>query len=175
MSTSTDRPSPYQMGILKAAGSRVRPRTYESARRRIDGLPPSQAQAALLTRLGLPVPETRSAASQALTAYEQAHPDWARARLAERAARGRATLARHRKEGQEPRYDDALLRYRQAGVERFGTGAASAGALSLLRALALRLPRDSDERIAEFEAMRKGLSAREAGTRIDRLRPRVSG
>lgn len=174
MSTS-DRPSPYQISVLRGAGCRVRPRDYGSAKRRIDGLPPSENQVALLTELGLEIPETRTAASEAITAYELEHPAWARARRAERTAKGRATLIERRSAGAVPQFNETLLRYHAAGVKRFGALAASPSALSYLRALALQLPRDSAERLAEFKALDEGLSAQEAGTRIDRLKARPRG
>lgn len=173
MSTS-DRPSPYQISVLRAAGCRVRPRDYESARRRIEGTPPSENQVALLTELGLEIPATRSAASAALTAYEQAHPEWARARRAARSAKGKATLAERRSAGALPHFNETLLRYHAAAVERFGPLAATQSALAYLRALALQLPRDSPERIAEFKALDEGLSAQDAGARIDALKARPS-
>lgn len=173
MSTS-DRPSPYQMEVLRSAGCRVRPRDYGSAQKRIAGLPPSANQVALLEELGLPVPETRAAASAALTAYEEEHPEWARSRRSARAAKGRATLLERRAAGAEPQFNETLQRYHAAGVQRFGDLAASQQALSYLRALALRLPRDSAERIAEFKAMEEGLSAQDAGARIDALKARVT-
>lgn len=175
MSTTSDRPSPYQIDVLRSHGCRVRPRDYASAKRRIDTLPPSEAQVALLTELGVPVPETRSAASAAITAYEEAHPDWTRARRAASAAKGGATRQERRAAGQQPRYNETLEQYHQAGVERFGELAASRDALAFLRALALRLPKDGEERIALFNAMRTGLSAQDAGGRIDDLKPRVLG
>jgi hypothetical protein len=175
MSTTSDRPSPYQIDILRSHGCRVRPRDYASAKRRIDTLPPSEGQVALLTELGLPVPETRSAASAAITAYEEAHPEWTRARRATRAAKGVATRQERRAAGQQPQYNETLEQYHQAGVERFGELAASRDALAFLRALALRLPKDGEERIALFNAMRTGLSAEDAGARIDQLKPRVLG
>ncbi|HEX8243182.1 MAG TPA: hypothetical protein VF541_06795 [Longimicrobium sp.] len=175
MNTTTDRPSRYQIDVLRSHGCRVRPRDYASAKRRIDTLPPSDGQAALLRELGLPVPETRSAASAAITAYEEAHPEWTRARRAARAAKGRATLQERRAAGQEPQYNDTLRAWHQAGVERFGELAASLDVLAYLRALALRLPRDGEERLATFNAMRAGLSAEDAGARIDHLKTRVQG
>lgn len=172
MSTSTERPSPYQLGILQGAGCRVRPRTWESAKRRIDKLPPSDGQVALLTELGLPVPESRAAASEAISAYEQAHPEWARERRATRAAKGVATRRERRSAGQEPQFNETLHRYHQAGVERHGEQAASLDALAYLRALALQLPHDAEERLAAFRAMGGGLTAQEAGARIDAMKPR---
>ena len=175
MTTTADRPSRYQIDTLRSHGCRVRPRDYASAKRRIDTLPPSDGQAALLRELGLPVPETRSAASAAITAYEEAHPEWTRERRSARAAKGRATLQERRAAGQQPQYNDTLREYHQAGVERFGELAASLDVLAYLRALALRLPRDGEERLATFNAMRAGLSAEDAGTRIDQLKTRVQG
>jgi hypothetical protein len=168
----SDRPSPYQIEILRGAGIRIRPRDYDSAKKRIDGTAPSVNQVALLEELGLPVPETRAAASKAITAYEAAHPEWTRQRRSERAAKGRVTLAERRSAGAQPQYNDTLLRYHEAGVKRFGDLAASLGLLSYLRALALQLPRDSAERIAEFKAMDEGLTAQDAGSRIDALKAR---
>ncbi|MBB4635885.1 hypothetical protein FHS01_001901 [Longimicrobium terrae] len=164
------RPSAYQIAILRAAGCRVRPRSWQSARQRIDRLAPSDAQAALLAELGLPVPATREAASAALTAYELEHPEWAQARRAARTARGRATREAARSEGAQPRYNETLQAWHAAGRERFGGSAASLDALSFLRALALRLPQDGEARLETFRAMRGGLSAREAAHRIDALR-----
>lgn len=175
MSTTSDRPSPYQIDILRSNGCRVRPRDYASARRRVQACPPSDGQVALLTELGLPVPETRSAASAAITAYEEAHPEWARARRAARAAKGVTTRQERRAAGEQPQYNETLEQYHQAGVERFGELAASRNALAFVRALALRLPKDGEERIALFNAMRTGFSAEDAGARIDQLRPRVLG
>jgi hypothetical protein len=172
MDTTSDRPSPYQIDILRSHGCRVRPRDYASAQRRVQACPPSDAQVALLTGLGLPVPDTRSAASLAITAYEDAHPEWARARRASRSAKGRATVQERRAAGQEPRYNETLLQYHQAGVERFGDLAASRDVLAYLRALALRLPKDGEERVALFNAMRAGLSAEDAGARVDQLKAR---
>lgn len=171
MSTS-NRPSPYQIEVLRSAGCRVRPRDYDSAKKRIDGLSPSPNQVALLEQLGLPVPETRAAASAAITAYEEEHPEWTRSRRSARAAKGRATLLERRSAGAEPQFNETLRRYHAAGVARFGELAASLTALSYLRALALQLPRDSAERIAEFRAMDEGLSALDAGSRIDALKAR---
>ena len=57
-------------------------------------------------------------------------------------------------------------------MKRFGDLAASLGLLSYLRALALQLPRDSAERIAEFKAMDEGLTAQDAGNRINALKAR---
>src|SRR5688500_7198543 len=90
MSTN-DRPSRYQIGILRGAGCRIRPRDYASAKDRIARLPPSPGQTELLQQLGLEVPATRTAASAAITAYEFAHPAWAAERRAERSAKGQAT------------------------------------------------------------------------------------
>lgn len=164
------RPSAYQIAILRAAGCRVRPRSWQSARQRIDRLAPSDAQAALLAELGLPVPATREAASAAITAYELEHPEWAQARRAGRAARGRATREAARSEGAQPRYNETIQAWHAAGRERFAGSAASLDALSFLRALALQLPRDGEVRLETFRAMRGGLSAREAAHRIDALR-----
>jgi hypothetical protein len=175
MSTASDRPSRYQIDTLRSHGCRVRPRDYASAQRRISTLPPSEGQVALLTELGLPVPKTRSAASAAITAYEEAHPEWARARRAARTAKGLATRAERRGAGRQPQYNETLQQYHRAGLERFGDLAASLDALAYLRALGLRLPRDGEERIALFNAMRAGLSAEDAGTRIDALKERVPG
>lgn len=172
MSTASDRPSRYQIDVLRSHGCRVRPRDYASAQARISSLPPSEAQAALLAGLGLPVPETRSAASAAITAYEEAHPEWARARRAERSAKGQATRAERREAGQQPQYNETLQEYHRVGVARFGELAACLDALAYLRALGLRLPRDGAERIALFNAMRAGLSAEEVAARIDALKER---
>ncbi|HEU0298245.1 MAG TPA: hypothetical protein VFR37_02300 [Longimicrobium sp.] len=170
MPNSDDRPSTYQMRILRDAGCRVRPRNYESARNRIQGLGPSDGQVALLTELGLEIPASRKAASAAITAYETAHPEWAAARRAARSAKGRATRQERERAGQQTQHNETLLAYHRAGVERFGSAAASEASLSFLRALALQLPADSDERIATFVAMRGGLTGHDAGIRIDALR-----
>lgn len=118
MSTTSDRLSRYQIDILRSHGCRVRPRDYASAQRRVQACPPSDGQVALLTELGLPVPDTRTAASEAITAYEDAHPEWASARRAARTSKGRATLQERRAAGQQPRYNDTLVQYHQAGVPR---------------------------------------------------------
>jgi hypothetical protein len=166
----TTRPSAYQLGLLRDAGIRIRPHSYESAKRRLDRLAPSSNQAALLTELGLAVPASREEASAALTAYEQAHPEWARERRAARSAKGQATRAAQEQAGQQPRYNETLLRYHAAATERHGKAAASLDALAYLRALALQLPKDSASRVEVFTAMGAGLSADDARTRIDGLK-----
>lgn len=169
MSTK-DRPSRYQIGILRGAGCRIRPRDYASAKERIARLPPSPGQAELLTQLGLEVPATRTAASAAITAYELAHPTWAAERRAARSAKGQATRRARGQGGATPRYNDTLEGYHKAGVDLHGHLAASKPALNYLRGLALQLPRDSEPRVATFNAMRQGLSVAEAGIRIDALK-----
>lgn len=169
MDPSEMKPSPYQLAVLRAGGCRVRPRSYESARQRIHTLPPSDNQVALLTELGLPLPATRQAASEALGAYERAHPEWAAARRAARSAKGIATRRQREAAGQQPRYDPALLCYAERAAERFGGQGASAPALSFLRGLALKLPADDPRRKETFDAMDQGLSALEASRRIDML------
>jgi hypothetical protein len=164
------RPSAYQLGQLRDAGIRIRPHSYESAKRRLDRLPPSANQAALLTELGLAVPASREEASAALTAYEQAHPEWSCERRAARSAKGQATRATQERAGQQPRYNETLLRYHAAGTKRHGNAAASLDALAYLRALALKLPKDTASRVEVFTAMGAGLSADEARTRIDGLK-----
>lgn len=167
---SDDRPSPYQMGILRAAGSRIRPHSYASAQTRIDRLEPSPGQVELLTSINQPVPSSRKAASEAITAYELAHPEWAAARRADRSAKGVATRREREQSGRQTQYNDTLKAYHKAGVERFGTAAASEARLNFLRGLALKLPANSDERIATFIAMRGGLTASDAGSRIEALK-----
>jgi len=167
----SERPSPYQLNVLRSNGCRIRPRDYESARRRISGLAPSENQVKLLNEIGLLVPDTRAAASAAITAYEEAHPEWARARRAQRTAKGQATRLERQRAGVTPEYNEVLRRFHEAAITRFGPTAASPAALSYLRALALQLPKDSPERIAAFRAMAEGLSAAEAGRRIDALKP----
>lgn len=168
--TDTRRPSEYQIEQLRANGIKVRPRTYESAQKRVGALPPTDNQVALLKEIGLPIPADRNAASAAITAYEADHPEWTAARRRARVAKGAATRAANRAGGQLPQYNDTLLRYHTTGVERFGTTAASKERLALLRALALRLPQDNDARIGTFAAMGRGLSQDEAGRRITEVR-----
>lgn len=168
--STTDRPSTYQLGILRNAGCRIRPRSYASAQERIARFPPSPNQVALLQQIGLDVPATRTAASDVLTAYEHAHPEWAAARRAERSAKGQATRRARAAEGVSPQYNETLEAYHKAAVERHGPHAASKPALNFLRSLALKLPRDSASRIDLFSAMREGLSATDAGNGIDALK-----
>jgi hypothetical protein len=170
MNESDDRPSQYQMRTLRDAGCRIRPHSYDSARNRIQGLPPSPGQVALLTEIGLAIPSSRREASAAITAYEAEHQEWAAARRAARSAKATATRRERELAGQETQHNETLEAYHRAGAQRFGTAAASKASLSYLRALALHLPADSDDRVATFVAMRAGLTAREAGNRIDVLK-----
>jgi len=168
---AVQRPSPYQLEILRANGCRIRPASYDSARRRMGGTPPSANQVALLEELGIPVPGTRQEASDTLTAYELANPTWAAERRAARSAKGVATRRERREQGSTPNYNETLHRYHHAGVERFGAEAASLDALALLRAYALQLPQHHERRLEAFRAMAEGLTTQDARRRIDDLKP----
>ena len=172
--TAESKPSQYQKDLLKDAGVRRRPRTYAGAKKLIDQLEPSDGQKELLTEIGLSA-GTRAEASALITQYEKDHPQWAAARRAARSSKAKATRTANKAAGQETNYNATILAYRQAGVDRHGTTAASIEALALLRSLALRLPEDSEERKLQFGAMRKGLSAREIRERIDEVTGLLAG
>lgn len=168
------KPSQYQKDLLKEAGVRRRPRTYDSARKLVGALPPSPGQAALLEELGLSA-ATRDEATAAITRYELENPEWAAARRAQRTAKASATRAANRAAGQTTQYNSTLHGYRDAAVQRHGEAGASLDALALLRSLALRLPADGKERMLQFGAMRRGLSAAEVSERIDALKAQLAG
>jgi hypothetical protein len=177
MATITDiRPvSAYQKSVLAEHGISEMPGDYEAAKAIIDQLPPSAPQAALMAELGLGPAATRLEAGEALDAYAEAHPEWAEARKAARLAKARATRAANRAAKAESgesttavagEYDEQIVRYRDASVKRYGKDPRRTPAplkvLLDLRNLALAQPRDSQERVSAFSAMKAGISLQAA-------------